>query len=81
MLVLVVTGLERPHEQTILGVAILTIGTVMAAYGEIAFQWVGVIMMFSSEFSEAFRMAVLQYVMAGDSPGSVHSFTHSSVRL
>jgi hypothetical protein len=105
-----ITGLERPHEQTILGVAILTIGgavkveisrdpqlerrllstlkpmkcenlvskfaffklgqlvplrigTVMAAYGEIAFQWVGVIMMFSSEFSEAFRMAVLQYLM------------------
>lgn len=63
MLVLVMTGLERPHEQTILGVAILTIGTVMAAYGEIAFQWIGVVMMFSSEFSEAFRMAVLQYLM------------------
>ena len=63
MLVLVITGLERPHEQTVLGVAILTIGTVMAAYGEIAFQWIGVVMMFSSEFSEAFRMAVLQYLL------------------
>ena len=63
MLVLIITQLERPTEQTVLGVLILTIGTVMAAYGEIAFQWIGVVMMFSSEFSEAFRMAVLQYLM------------------
>jgi hypothetical protein len=63
MLVLVTTGLERLHQQTALGVAVLTVGTVMAAYGEIAFQWIGVILMFASEFSEAFRMAVLQYLM------------------
>jgi len=31
-------GLEKLHEQTVLGVVILTIGTVMAAYGEIEFK-------------------------------------------
>jgi len=63
MAVLFTVGLERLHEQTVLGVLILTVGTVMAAYGEIQFKWVGVIMMFTSEFCEALRMAVLQYLM------------------
>ena len=63
MIVLVGTGLERPHRMTVLGVGILTFGTALAAYGEIAFQWIGVFMMLSSEFSEAFRMAVLQYLL------------------
>ena len=63
MIVLVATALEKPHRMTVLGVLILTFGTALAAYGEIAFQWIGVIMMFSSEFSEAFRMAVLQYLL------------------
>ena len=63
MIVLVGTGLERPHRMTVLGVSILTFGTALAAYGEISFQWIGVFMMFSSEFSEAFRMAVLQYLL------------------
>ena len=63
MIVLVGTGLERPHRMTVLGVGILTSGTALAAYGEIAFQWIGVFMMLSSEFSEAFRMAVLQYLL------------------
>jgi hypothetical protein len=39
------------------------LGTALAAYGEIAFQWVGVAMMITSEFSEALRMAVLQFLL------------------
>ena len=55
MLVLVGTRSRRsPHRMTVLGVAILTFGTALAAYGEIAFQWIGIVLMFSSEFSEAF---------------------------
>ena len=42
---------------------VLTLGTALAAYGEIAFQWVGVAMMITSEFSEALRMAVLQFLL------------------
>ena len=63
MIVLVATALEKPHRMTVLGVLILTFGTALAAYGGIAFQWIGVIMMFSSEFSGAFRMAVRQYLL------------------
>ncbi len=63
MIVLVGAGLEKPHRVTVLGVAILTFGTALAAYGEIAFAWIGVLMMFASEFSEACRMAVLQYLL------------------
>jgi drug/metabolite transporter (DMT)-like permease len=63
MLVLVGANLEKPHRVTVLGVAILTFGTALAAYGEISFKWIGVVMMFSSEFSEACRMAVLQYLL------------------
>lgn len=63
MMVLVGANLEKPHRVTVLGVAILTFGTALAAYGEIAFQWIGVVMMFASEFSEACRMAVLQYLL------------------
>lgn len=63
MLVLVGASLEKPHRVTVLGVAILTFGTALAAYGEIAFQWIGIVLMFSSEFSEACRMAVLQYLL------------------
>jgi len=63
MIVLVGAGLEKPHRVTVLGVAILTFGTALAAYGEIQFQYIGVVMMFASEFSEACRMAVLQYLL------------------
>ena len=56
MMVLVGANLEKPHRVTVLGVAILTFGTALAAYGEIAFQWIGVVMMFASEFSEACRI-------------------------
>ena len=63
MIVLVGANLEKPHRVTVLGVAILTFGTALAAYGEIHFQWIGIVMMFSSEFSEACRMAVLQYLL------------------
>lgn len=63
MIVLVGAGLEKPHRVTVLGVAILTFGTALAAYGEIAFAWIGVLMMLASEFSEACRMAVLQYLL------------------
>ena len=63
MIVLVGANLEKPHRVTVLGVAVLTFGTALAAYGEIHFQWIGIVMMFSSEFSEACRMAVLQYLL------------------
>ena len=46
----------------VLGVLICT-SDALAAYGEIAFQWIGVVLMFSPEFSEAFRMAMLQYLL------------------
>ena len=63
MCVMVGCGLEKPRPDTIAGVIVLTLGTALAAYGEIAFQWVGVAMMITSEFSEALRMAVLQFLL------------------
>jgi len=35
----------------------------LSAYGEIDFKWIGVVMMVTSEFCEAIRMAVLQYLL------------------
>ena len=57
-------GLERLDAKVLTGVVVLTVGTTLsAAYGEIDFKWIGVVMMVTSEFCEAIRMAVLQYLL------------------
>ena len=63
LFVMFCAGLERLDAKVLLGVAVLTIGTTLSAYGEIDFKWIGVVMMVTSEFCEAIRMAVLQYLL------------------
>ena len=63
LFVMFCAGLERLDAKVLTGVAVLTVGTTLSAYGEIDFKWIGVVMMVTSEFCEAIRMAVLQYLL------------------
>jgi len=63
MVVMYTAGLERLHGTTLAGVAVVTIGTFIAAYGEVKFSAIGVVMMMTSECAEAIRMAFFQYVL------------------
>ena len=63
MAVMYTAGLERLHGPTLTGVAVVTIGTFIAAYGEVKFSAIGMMMMMTSEFAEAIRMAFYQYVL------------------
>ena len=56
-------GLEKLHGTTLAGVVVVTLGTFIAVYGEVKFSAIGVIMMLTSEFAEAIRMAFYQYVL------------------
>jgi drug/metabolite transporter (DMT)-like permease len=61
MIVLFISGVERPSTRMVLGVIIISFGTALAAYDEIQFRWVGVFLMLGSDFSEAFRVVALQH--------------------
>jgi|TARA_B110000003_G_scaffold83038_2_gene84825 drug/metabolite transporter (DMT)-like permease len=63
LVVMTTAGLEKLHGTTLLGVGIVTLGTFIAAYGEVKFSAIGVVMMIVSEFAEAIRMAFYQYVL------------------
>jgi hypothetical protein len=63
LVVMFTAGLERLHGMTLLGVGFVTCGTLLAAWGEVRFSTVGVIMMLGSEFAEAIKMAFFQYVL------------------
>ena len=45
LFVMFCTGLERLDAKVLAGVAVLTVGTTLSAYGEIVFKCVGVVMM------------------------------------
>jgi drug/metabolite transporter (DMT)-like permease len=63
LLVMTTMRLEKLHGTTLLGVVIVTLGTFIAVYGEVKFSAVGVVMMLTSIFAEAIRMAFYQYVL------------------
>jgi len=63
LLVMTTAGLEKLHGTTLAGVVVVTLGTFIAVYGEVKFSAIGVIMMLTSEFAEAIRMAFYQYVL------------------
>jgi drug/metabolite transporter (DMT)-like permease len=62
MTVLFCLGLERPNPKMVVGVIILSLGTALAVYGEMAFNWTGTFFMLGSEMAEAFRLALLQHL-------------------
>lgn len=63
LMVMFSAGLERLHGTTLCGVVVVTLGTFIAAYGEVKLSAIGVAMMMLSEFSEAIRMAFYQYLL------------------
>ena len=63
LLVMTTAGLEKLHGTTLAGVVVVTLGTFIAVYGEVRFSAIGVIMMLTSEFAEAIRMAFYQYLL------------------
>jgi hypothetical protein len=63
MCVMYTAGLEQLHHKTLTGVVIVTLGTMIATYGEVKFSMLGLLMMMMSELSEALRMAFYQYLL------------------
>jgi len=71
LIVLFCIGLERPNLKMTFGVSILSLGTALAAYGEIAFKWTGLFLMLASEICEAGRVVVLQHRLGSFKFGTV----------
>jgi len=49
----------------IASVLVIALGTAVAAYGEVAFDLAGVVIMFVSEAAEATRLVMTQYLLVG----------------
>lgn len=65
MLALFIAGLEVPNKTMILSVLVIAAGTALAAYGEVSFSALGVLIMFVSESAEAIRLVMTQYLLVG----------------
>ena len=63
LVVMFSAGLEKLHRTTLTGVVIVTLGTLIATYGEVKFSLIGLMMMMLSEVCEALRMAFYQYLL------------------
>lgn len=56
-------GLDRPHQEVILAVVGISIGTCVAAYGEVNFSIVGILLMAASEVAEALKLVFTQILL------------------
>lgn len=63
MLLLFATRLEKPNIMLISSIVIISFGTFLAAFGEIAFSWVGVFVMLTSEFFESTKLVCMQILL------------------
>ena len=58
-----VAGLERPTISLISSVLIIATGVIVASYGEINFNWMGIGIMFASEVFEALKIVMTQILL------------------
>lgn len=63
LLLLFSTGLEKPNILLVISIVIIVSGTFLAAYGEIAFSWTGLFIMFTSEFFESTKLVCMQILL------------------
>lgn len=63
MLVLFAAGMDKPRRDLVLSVTMITLGCGLAAKGELAFSWIGFILMLLSETAEALKIVAQQYLL------------------
>ena len=65
MAFLFAAGLEAPSREMVASVLVIALGTALAAYGEVAFDLLGVLIMLVSESAEAARLVMTQFLLVG----------------
>ena len=65
----------RPAGRVLLAVSGIAVGTAVASYGELRLSLFGLVVMWGSNFSEAFRVVALQRLLGGSGGGSSSSFS------
>lgn len=65
MLGLFIAQLEYPTSNLIASVLVISVGTAIAAWGEVRFSFVGLLLILTSEFAEAVRLVLTQYLLVG----------------
>jgi Triose-phosphate Transporter family len=59
-------GLRVPSTQALAGVALISVGTCLAAVGELRFSLIGFLLQSAADTLEGFRVVILQKLMAND---------------
>lgn len=62
--ILYLTGLDKWHAKVAMAVAVIIGGTLIASLGETSFTWVGFALIFGAELTEAFKNALMQFLLA-----------------
>jgi hypothetical protein len=76
MLALFAARLETPSGPMVGSVLAIAAGTALAAYGEVAFDTVGVAIMFVSAVSESLRLVMTQYLLVGLKMGPIEGLMY-----
>ncbi|GBF93366.1 drug metabolite transporter superfamily [Raphidocelis subcapitata] len=76
MLALFAARLETPNGTMIGSVLVIAAGTALSAYGEVAFDNVGAVIMFISAVSESLRLVMTQYLLVGCKMGPIEGLMY-----
>merc|ERR1712216_773842 len=63
-LILYLTGLDKWHAKVAMAGAVIIGCTLIASLGETSFTWVGFTLIFGAELTEAFKNALMQFLLA-----------------
>lgn len=64
MIVMVLFKLEKPRMRLVTSLMLLATGTCIASFGEVAFSWIGVLVMLLSEIADALRLVLTQLLLS-----------------
>ena len=68
--------LETPTRAMVASVTLIALGTALSAYGEVAFDAAGVVIMFISAVSESLRLVMTQYLLVGLKMGPIEGLMY-----
>ena len=63
MVILIAAGMERATSKLVVALVVITVGTIISAWGEISFSWIGTALMVLSMLLEGFRLAATQHLL------------------